>query len=85
MQKLKPTEFFVSEYLNSEKNQLLYMGQMVYNSPNFSLPIFINTVKITEDLPADLPKFSSPFASLVMIRQNFPPPKFSHVRYQLVM
>ena len=37
--------------------------------------------EITEDLPADLPKFSSPFASSAMIRQNFLPPKFSHVRY----
>ena len=37
--------------------------------------------EITEDLPADSPKFSSPFDSSVMIRQNFPPPKFSHVRY----
>ena len=37
--------------------------------------------EITEDLPADSPKFSSPFASSVMIRQNFLPPKFSHVRY----
>ena len=36
--------------------------------------------EITEDLPADSPKFSSPFDSSVMIRQNFPPPKFSHVR-----
>ena len=37
--------------------------------------------EITENLPADSPKFSSPFASSVMIRQNFTPPKFSHVRY----
>ena len=37
--------------------------------------------EITEDLLADSPKFSAPFASSVMIRQNFLPPKFSHVRY----
>ena len=37
--------------------------------------------EITEDLPADSPKFSSPLASSVLIRQNFLPPKFSHVRY----
>ena len=37
--------------------------------------------EITEDLLADLPKFSSPFASSVMICQNFPPPKFFHVQY----
>ena len=53
---------------------------MVYNSPNFPTPIVINTWK-TCQLAADLPKFSSPFASSVMIRQNFPPPNFSHVRY----
>ena len=28
--------------------------------------------EITEDLPVDSPKFSLPFASSVMIRQNFP-------------
>ena len=37
--------------------------------------------EITEDLPADSPKFSSPFASSVMICQNFIPPKFSRVWY----
>ena len=32
--------------------------------------------EITEDLPADSPKFSSPLASSVLIRQNFLPPNF---------
>ena len=40
--------------------------------------------EITEDLPADSPNFSSPFASSVMICQNFFPPKFSHVRYLFI-
>ena len=46
--------------------------------------LVINTYKdteTTEDLPLDPPKFSSPFASTVAIRQNFTPPKFSRVRY----
>ena len=40
--------------------------------------------EITEDLPADSPKFSSPFASSVTIRQIFLPPNFSHVRYTTI-
>ena len=40
--------------------------------------------EITEDLPANSPKFSSPLASSVLIRQNFLPPKFSHVRYRII-
>ena len=46
--------------------------------------LLANTYKdteTTEDLPLDPPKFSSPFASTVAIRQNFTPPKLSHVRY----
>ena len=35
----------------------------------------------SEDLPSDSPKYSSPFASLVAIHQNFNPPKFSHILY----
>jgi len=48
---------------------LLYGAQFA----NFSLPIPIMCNEITEDLP---PKI---FASLVMVRQNFHPPIFSHV------
>ena len=54
------------------------------NGVQFAKFFLTNSYKyseITEDLPADSPKFSSPFASSVMIRQNFTPPKFSHVRY----
>ena len=54
------------------------------NSVQFAKIFRANSYKyseITEDLPAGSPKFSSPFASSVMIRQNFIPPKFSHVRY----
>ena len=36
---------------------------------------------LTGDLPGDLPKFSKPFPSAVMIRQTFHPPKFSHAWY----
>ena len=41
-------------------------------------------IENTEDLPLDLLRFSSPFASTVAIRQNFTPPKFSRVRYTIV-
>ena len=58
--------------------------QMVYNSPKFSTANSYKYSEITEDLPADSPKISSPFASSVMIRQNFLPPKFSHVRYVVI-
>ena len=54
------------------------------NGVQFAKIFLANSYKyseITEDLPAGSPKFSSPFASSVMIRQNFLPPKFSHVRY----
>ena len=45
------------------------------NGVQFAKIFHANSYKyseITEDLPADSPKFSSPFASSVMIRQNFP-------------
>ena len=59
-------------------------GKILANGVQFAKFFRANSYKcseITEDLPADSPKFSSPFASSVMIRQNFLPPKFSHVRY----
>ena len=63
------------------------MGKILANLANgvqFAKFFLANSYKyseITEDLPAGSPKFSSPFASSVMIRQNFLPPIFSHVRY----
>ena len=53
---------------------------MVGNSPKFSPPIFINA-RIFNILPTDSPIFSSPKTLEPLIRQSFPPPKFSHVRY----
>ena len=50
------------------------------NSPNFFPANTYKDTETTEDLPLDLPKFSSPFASTVAIRQNVTPPKFSRVR-----
>ena len=50
------------------------------NSPNFFPANTYKDTETTEDLPLDPPKFSLPFASTVAIRQNFTPPKFSHVR-----
>ena len=61
-----------------------YVGKILANLANgvqFAKIFHANSYKYSEDLPADSPKFSSPFASSVMIRQNFVPPKFSHVRY----
>ena len=50
--------------------------QMVLNSSNLSLPIPMHMCnKMTEDLPVDSPKFSTPFASSVIVRQNVQPPK----------
>ena len=49
------------------------------NSPKFSPPIFINA-RVFNKLPTDLPKFSSLKTLEPLIRQKFPPPKFSHVR-----
>ena len=51
------------------------------NSPNFFPANTYEDTETTEDLPLDPPKFCSPFASTVAIRQNFTPPKFSRVRY----
>ena len=65
----------------------IWRGKILANLANgvqFAKIFRANSYKyseITEDLPADSPKFSSPFALSVMIRQNFLPPKFSHVRY----
>ena len=42
------------------------------NSPNFFPDNTYKDTETTEDLPLDLPKFSSPFALTVAIRQNFP-------------
>ena len=53
---------------------------MVCNSPKFSPPMFINA-RVFNKLPTDSPNFSSPKTLEPLIRQNFPPPKFSHVRY----
>ena len=50
------------------------------NSPNFFPANTYKDTETTEDLPLDLPKLSSPFASTVAICQNFTPPKFSRVR-----
>ena len=41
------------------------------NSPNFPCQYYKYS-ETTEDLPLDPPKFSSPLASSVAIRQNFP-------------
>ena len=76
----------------STRNYIPYVGKIwrgkilanLANGVRFAKIFHANSYKyseITEDLPADSPKFSSPFASSVMIRQNFPPPNFSHVRY----
>ena len=43
-------------------------------------PIFINA-RVFNKLPTDSPNFFSPKTLEPLIRQNFPPPKFSHVRY----
>ena len=62
----------------------IWRGKILANGVQIAKFFHANSYKyseITEDLPADSPKFSSPFDSSVMIRQNFPPPKFSHVRY----
>ena len=72
-------------------NEVPYVGKfwrvkILANGVQFTKFFHANSYKcseITEDLPADSPKFSSPFASSVMIRQNFLPPKFSHVRYTI--
>ena len=52
----------------------------VGNSPKFSPPIFINA-RVFNKLPTNSPNFSSPKTSEPLIRQNFPPPKFSYIRY----
>ena len=48
---------------------------------NFSHQYFINA-RIFNILPTDSPKFSSPKTLEPLIRQNFPPPKFSYVWYK---
>ena len=52
----------------------------IANLLKFSPPIFINA-RVFNKLPTDSPKFSSPKTLEPLIRQKFPPPKFSHVRY----
>ena len=62
----------------------IWRGKVLANGVQFAKIFHANSYKyseITEDLPADSSKFSSPFASSVMIHLNFLPPKFSHVRY----
>ena len=60
----------------------IWRGKILANLANgvqFTKILHANSYKyseITEDMPADLPKFSSPFASSVMICQNFLPPNF---------
>ena len=52
-----------------------YVEKFLANGVQFAKFFRANSHKyseITEDLPADSPKFSSPFASSVMIRQYFP-------------
>ena len=56
----------------------------VGNSPKFSPPIFINA-RVFNRLSTDSPNFSSPKTLEPLIRQKFPPPKFSHVRYSCFM
>ena len=53
---------------------------MVGNSPKFSPPIFINA-RVFNRLSTGSPNFSSPKTLEPLIRQKFPPPKFSHVWY----
>ena len=82
-----------SKYRNRSRHPCLYrtwenfgwgkfwrIWRMVGNSPKFSPPIFINA-RIFNILTTDSPNFSSPKTLEPLIRQNFPPPKFSHVRY----
>ena len=62
----------------------IWRGKILANSIQFAKIFHANGYKYSEttgDLPADSPKFSSPFVSSAMICQNFLPPKFSHVRY----
>ena len=67
----------------------IWRGKILANLANgvqFAKFFHANSQKyseITEDLPANSPKFSSPLASSVLIRQNFLPPKFSHARYAI--
>ena len=58
--------------------------QMVSNLPKFSPPMFINA-RVFNKLPTNLPNFSSPKTLEPLVRQNFSPPKFSHVRYPLLV
>ena len=48
----------------------------------FSLPKYSG---IIDRVPADSPKFSSPIALAVTIRQKFLPLKFSRVRYLMLL
>ena len=64
----------------------IWRGEILANLVNdvqFAKFFHANSYKyseITEDLPADSPKFSSPLASSVMIRQKFPPPNGMYIR-----
>ena len=53
--------------------------RLTHNLPNF--PCQYKYSGITDRQPVHLPKFSSPIASSVMIRQKFLPPKFSLAQY----
>ena len=63
--------------------------QIMSYSLKFSLPIFTDTSKmyLTYALTvAYLPNFSSPIALIFActVRQNFPSPNISHVRYYMI-
>ena len=53
-------------------------GERLAIRQNFP-PIFINA-RVFNKLPTDSPKFSSPKTLEPLIRQKFPPPKFSHIQ-----
>ena len=72
-----------STWENFGGGKFLRIWRTVGNSPKFSPPIFINA-RVFNKLPTDSPNFSSPKTSEPLIRQNFPPPKLSHVRYHCI-
>ena len=66
---------------NFEGGKFWRIWRTVGNLPKFSPPIFINA-RVFNRLSTDSPNFSSPKTLEPLIRQKFPPPKFSHVWYQ---
>ena len=89
LQDLKVVKTVLPWYMCTVRGKI-WRGKILANLANgvqFAKIFYTNSYKyseITEDLPADSPKFSSPFASSVMIRQNSLPPKFSHVWYHQI-